>query len=54
MFNDDNENDDPIDLSLPFPADMTHCPGWNPGKVCFILRRKDDRKDLKDDPKDTV
>ena len=50
MFNDENEKDDPIDLSFPFP-----------GKICFSIRRKDDRKDLKDDhknikddPKDTV
>ena len=35
MFNDENENDkdDPIDLSLPFPADMTHCQVWNPGNM---------------------
>ena len=59
MYPNEKEKDDPIDLSVPFPADMNRLNSGNlpPYEVKSLIKDnyqdlKNDPKDLKDDPKD--
>ena len=55
MYPNENEKDDPIDLSVPFPVDMNCCLRLNSGNLTpFKVKSliQDNHQDLKNDPKD--